>query len=232
MSEQKRVTFNLLGPQGSGKGTQAEALVEHFGFAFFGAGENLRKIRATGSPLGKEIASYIDKGNMVPPELISRLIHDAVSEYPLDQDILFDSVMRVMPQVHAQELIFEELNLEQPVIIFLDLDLETAIKRVSLRRICSQCGETTVVKEGEVNELCPNCGGKLEIRHDDEPAAVKQRLELYRHETMPVIEYFRSKDAVLTIDGRPSIPEVTAQCIEAVTAYYQKIGRKPPKGMD
>ena len=222
------LTFNLLGPQGSGKGTQAKALLNHFEFSFFEAGSTLRSIIATGGPLGKEIASYLDRGVRVPDQLMTNVMRNSISILPKGRDILFDSIMRSMGQFKLQKLLFEELSLPLPVIIHLNLDDTTAIDRLSKRRICSNCGRQYIITELTNANECPNCGSPLTIRHDDTPEAIKTRLGWYHKDTLPVIEYIRTHGTVIEIDAKPPINEVSKNIISQVEAYYQTRGLTPP----
>lgn len=221
------ITFNLLGAQGSGKGTQAKALIEQFNFFHFDAGEVLRQIRAEGSPLGKEIASHIDKGQRVPPSLIADVTLKAMEDRPKDKDILFDGLLRSLAELKVQLPVFKKLDLPLPVILFLDLDEETAIERISKRRICVGCGIRRIMTEDQA-EACHRCGGHLEMRHDDTPGTLRHRLDWYYRDTLPVVDWFRQNGEVIEVDAKPSIDEVTSELTAKVLAYYQKQGLTPP----
>lgn len=226
----QRLTFNLLGPQGSGKGTQAKALTEHFDLFLFDAGENLRQIRETGSPLGKEVASYIDSGNRVPPQLIANVTYKSLSTLSKDQDILFDGLLRSLEELEAQKKTFTRLSLPLPAVIFLDLDEETAVERVAKRRICVGCGarESVIHTEQEAIE-CTLCGGRMEARHDDTPEAIRQRLSWYKRDTLPVVDYFRAHGTVIDVDSRPPIEVVSRDLVQKIADYYRSQGLTPPK---
>lgn len=198
-------------------------------------GENLRRIRATDSELSREIAEYMDAGKRVPPRLIAEVTHDSLLKMSSNQDILFDGLMRGMDEVEAQKETFSELDLPMPVIIFLNLDEDTAVARLSHRRICSGCGTrytlATHSTDGVIHTpqeivACHRCGGSVESRHDDTPAAIRQRLEWYHNDTLPVVDYFREHGTVIDIDASPSIEEVTKDIISKVTAYYHSVGRE------
>lgn len=224
------VTFNLLGPQGSGKGTQAEALLERFNFAHFDLGENLRRIEESGSALGRELSTYVDQGKLVPAKLIAEVTSRLIESTPNGRDILFDGLMRSLEEVEHQRPIFAKAGLSLPAIIFLNLDEETAIQRLATRRICSKCHARYTVTLGE-NELkvCRRCGGNLMTRHDDTPEAIAQRLQLYHAVTEPVIEYFRQHGTVIEVDASPSVEEVTADIVAKIENYYKSIGKSAPK---
>lgn len=225
-----RISFNLLGPQGSGKGTQSDALLERYNFTRFDLGENLRDIEDSGSELGLEIAKYVDEGHLVPVELIAEVTREKLMESNHSQDVLFDGLLRTIKEIEAQHHIFNELHLEMPVIIFLDLDEETAVKRLSTRRICKAChGRFTVSDPNATNIPCPRCGATLVARNDDRPDAIKHRLELYHESTEPVIDYFRENGKVIQIDASPDVATVTKNIVREIDAHYQSIGRQAPK---
>ena len=218
----QRITFNIMGPQGSGKGTQAKALIDRFGFSHFDAGASLREIRATGSDLGKEIASYIDQGLKVPPTLIAQVMYDKVSKFPADKHILFDGLLRSLEELEAQRPMFEKLNLPLPVVINFNLDEQDAVDRISKRRLCEHCGKFSTVDQSHDSITCPYCGGHLTIRHDDTPEAIKKRLSWHYRDTVPVINWFREHGTVIDIDARPSIEEVSEAVVGEVHRYLHQ----------
>jgi adenylate kinase len=230
-----RITFNLLGPQGSGKGTQAKAMVEHFGFTHFDIGHQLRKIRASNSELGKDIATYMDHGDRVPAPVIADVTLHLLEVAPKNKDILFDGLLRGLDELEGQKQIFTEMDLELPVIIFLNLDEEVAVQRIQKRRICGGCGTRYAlathhtdnnIETIEDAQACMRCDGQLETRHDDTPEAVRQRLDWYHRDTLPVVDYFRKHGIVIDIDASPSIEAVTKDMIEKIDAFYAS-QRKP-----
>ncbi len=218
------ITFNMLGSQGSGKGTQAKNLANHFGFILIEAGGSLRRIKESGSEQGQEIASYIDYGRRVTPEIISEVTRDAVRQVPRDKDILFEGFFRGLDELEAQRKVFAQLDLPLPVIIFLRLEDETALSRLSKRRICERCGSQAIVEAGSPSS-CQQCGGALIIRHDDRPEAIRERINWYHRDTEPVIDWFRTHGQVIDIDAAPSIDIVSKEAIEKIDAYLASIGK-------
>jgi adenylate kinase len=224
------ITFNLLGPQGSGKGTQAKALSKHFDFFHFDMGENLRHISQEKTELGLQVAPYLDEGSLVPPGLIASVTYEQLSKYPKDKDILFDGLLRSLHELPEQTKAFERLDLPLPVIIFLNLDEETAIDRLAHRRICVGCGNRVAIADTTSQQAaCTRCGGQLESRHDDTPEAIKHRLAWYHSDTIPVVEHFRKLDMVIDIDAKPAVETVTRELVAKVTEYYRKIDREPKR---
>ncbi len=219
-----RIAFNIMGPQGSGKGTQAKVLIDQFGFSHFDAGASLREIRATGSELGKLIASYLDKGLKVPVELMAQVMYDKVKSFPQDRPVLFDGLLRSLDELEAQRPMFEKLDLPLPVIINFNLDEEEAVERIGKRRLCEHCGRFSTVDQSHDAKTCPYCGGHLTIRHDDTPEAIKQRLSWHYKDTVPVIDWFREHGTVIDIDARPGIEEVSHAVITEVHNYLHHAG--------
>lgn len=222
-----RLSFDLLGPQGSGKGTQAKLLLEHFDFIHFDAGEVLRKLRASNDPLGHRVGEYMDMGHPVPTNLIIEVTEKTLAAMPRDKDVLFDGILRGLGELELQKKVFQELEIELPVIILLNIDDATAIERIGKRRICSVCGHRQIVEEGG-SEICNRCQGKLERRHDDTPESIRKRLDWYHRDTEPVADYFRKNGTVIEIDARPSIETVGQQVMLAVKQYYENLGLRAP----
>ena len=224
-----RVTFNLLGPQGSGKGTQADALLKRYDFNHFDLGENLRRIEENDGELGKTIATFIDTGKRVPADMIAEVTEKTLKEMDNSKDILFDGLLRALDELEAQKPIFERLKLPLPVIIFLNLDEKTAIERLSNRRICVDCRTRHRISKPTDAEACRRCGGRLVSRHDDTVEAIRQRLAWYHQDTEPVISYMRSHGKVIDIDASPAIAVVTTEIVAKLEAYYQSIDKIPPR---
>lgn len=225
-----RISFNLLGSQGSGKGTQADALLERYDFTRFDLGENLRAIEEEDTDLGRQIASYVDHGHLVPADLIAELTKEKLAETDSAKDVLFDGLLRQVSEIEAQKETFAALELQQPVIIFLDLDEEAAIERLSVRRICSVCrSRYRISPDAQGEQTCQRCGGNLVQRQDDRPEAIKRRLEQYHDATLPVLEYFRKNGKVIEIDASPAIEIVTTDLVQKIDQYYSSIGKTPPR---
>lgn len=224
-----RISFNLLGPQGSGKGTQADVLIQKFDFVRLDLGEYLRSLEASDDQLGQQIAEYLEVGKRVPAVLIGEVTRRMVAEADASRDILFDGLLRGLDELEVQRSLFAELQLPLPVIIFLNLDEQVALERLTHRRICSQCHARYQLKPGQPLEQCPRCGGELVIRHDDNSEAIRQRLQWYHDDTLPVVEFFRTHGTVIDIDASPSVDEVTAEIVTKVEAYYRSQNLTPPR---
>lgn len=218
----QQLTYNLLGPQGSGKGTQAAALVEHFNFFHVDMGQYLRDLVQTNSQLGQEIAEHINQGTRVPATQIAAVTLQALSNLPPGQDVLFDGLLRGLDELEAQIPIFNQLSLPLPIIILLEVDEQTSIERIGRRRFCLSCHLRYTVSDAESeNARCLKCNQILTRRDDDTPSAIKRRLAWYYQDTVPVVDYFRQHGTVIEIDARPSIEEVKKDLIARISKYYE-----------
>jgi len=208
----------LFGPPGAGKGTQGQLLAEKHGLKKISTGDLLREAVREGTPLGLEAKRFMDAGELVPDSVILGLVR----EY-LGQDdgagFLLDGFPRTIPQAEGLDRMLTELRQPINAVLVLDVDDESLVKRLSGRRSCPNCGAVYNVyfdppkQEG----VCDRCGGRLVQRVDDDPATVRRRLQVYRDQTAPLIEYYQRGAAtpVYTLDGDRPIDQVQAE-IEGV----------------
>jgi adenylate kinase len=173
----------FFGIQGSGKGTQAKHLAAEFGYDIFEAGGELRKIKASGSELGKTVASYIDQGKLVPFEIIMQVAKEAILARPKDQQILFDGIPRDQDQMRAFDEIMRDTGRKFHCVHIL-LDLEDAIARIVGR----------AQKEGRID--------------DADEAVVRRRMNTFLEKTVPVIEAYKAQNMLSEVDGKGAVEEV------------------------
>lgn len=185
----------LLGPQGSGKGTQAKLLAEEFNLEHLEIGAALRKTARTKTTLGKKVASIIDKGKMVPFDMIIKIVRNRVKNTPKKKGIVFDGTPRRMSEVDPLENILNRHSRSLTHVFFLWISERETLKRLSKRKSCEACGTPFIVgKTISVRaRKCPKCKGNMTQRKDETPEAIKQRLRIYHKRTRPVIEYYRQK---------------------------------------
>jgi len=200
----------LLGPQGSGKGTQAKFLVDKLKLEHIEIGDALREIKKKNTALGKEVAQIIDKGKMVPFQLIVKIVDERVAIIPTNKGIVFDGTPRRPAEIKPLEKILKENGRHITHVFFVQISEKESISRLSKRYICSQCGKIFIFKKNATNKLekCSKCGGNIIRRKDDTPAGIKQRLALYQERTFPVVEYYRQKQKLIEINGEQSIEKV------------------------
>jgi len=206
----------VLGPQGSGKGTQAQLLAEKFSFEHIDMGKTLREVAKTDTPLGKEIYAIqnITK-TLVPSRILKEVLHLKLGSLSREQGLVIDGAPRTMDQASYLEEALLEFGRKISKLIFINISEETSIERISKRWVCEKCKINLIMGKDiqSAQEQCPVCEGKIMQRVDDTPEGVHKRLEIFRNETMLVIEYFRGKNLVLEIDGQKSIEEVFEEIV-------------------
>lgn len=193
----------IVGPQGSGKGTQAEFIQKEFGLYHFSTGDLLRAERAKGTELGNKIKEIIDAGNLVPDEITNEMLFNELKDH---KSALLDGYPRSLSQA---EYIIKHYSMG--FIVVLEISEDETIKRLSKRRICTATKKIFIadkINDADIEE-CKAAGGEIIQRDDDKPEAIKQRLSIYRQQTEPVINFYEQKGVpVLRIDGEQSIEDV------------------------
>jgi adenylate kinase len=203
----------LLGPPGAGKGTQAKVLTKELSIPHISTGDILRKAIEEKTPLGLKAKKYMDKGYLVPDNLIIGIIKERIKRKDCKKGFLLDGFPRTIPQAEALEKIS---NIDK--VIKLKIENDVAIERLSGRWTCKDCGAMYHViylssrKEG----ICDRCGGELIIRDDDRKEAVLKRLEVYREKTRPLIEYYKKKGLLAIIDGGRRKEEVLKDLLSSI----------------
>ena len=196
----------ILGPQGSGKTTQAKLLAKRTGFALFGAGDVLREIAREDSELGRTVHQTVNvEGHLVPPELISDVIKEKVATVPKDGGLILDGYPRNLSQYELFKHFWPETGRGEYQVVFIEVPDEEAVKRLTRRVACENCG--AVYTDGTM-ERCAKCGARLIRRPDDTPEAIRTRLQSFYSETVPMIQAMEADGKVVHIDGTPPIDEV------------------------
>lgn len=213
----------VLGPQGSGKGTQAEMLAKKFGLEHVDMGKSLREVAKQDSPLGKEIWHIQNVTNtLVPSRILREVLHLKINSLPREQGILFEGVPRTRDQQQYLEEEIHNSGRKIDAVIFINIPEEETMKRISKRWTCKQ-GHPLIMGvdvQGE-KDRCPIDGTEIYQRTDDTPAGIKKRLQVYKEETMPVIEDYRKRDLLLEINGRPAIGEVSKDILDKLKTIPQ-----------
>ena len=191
----------LLGPPASGKGTQAELIQKTFQIPATSTGAILRREAKLNTSIGREADRIISKGALAPDDMVLRLVGQWLDEH--DGAFLFDGFPRTFPQAVAFEQMLEARQTPLDVAIFLEMSESTIASRMARRLTCSQCGK--VVSLGRhvqsASDRCPNCGGKLEVRSDDNHAALTLRLEEFRKKSLPLIDFYSGRDLLVKVDA-------------------------------
>lgn len=200
----------FLGPPGAGKGTQAELICKDFNIKQLSTGDLLRYHRQQGTELGKKAQEFMDKGELVPDNLIVEMIRNELKKEDYQNGFLLDGFPRTIPQAEALEKLLEELNLKLNVVLILDVPTEELITRLTARRTCRVCGKTyhLIYNPPKMDGKCDIDGGELYQRSDDNEETVRNRLNVYEKQTKPLIEYYKSKGLARIIDGTGQISEI------------------------
>lgn len=189
----------LLGPPGAGKGTQASGIVEKYNIVHISTGDIFRKNVREGTPLGKQAKSYMDKGELVPDELVIALVDDRLKQDDCKNGFLLDGFPRTIFQAEAME----KLGIVVDKVIDIEVGRDVLIGRATGRRVCKQCGETYHVsfRPPKVVGVCDKCSGEVVQRADDQESTVTRRIDVYLSDTKPLEEYYEKKGILVHVNG-------------------------------
>jgi adenylate kinase len=201
----------LLGPPGSGKGTQGERLQEDFRLPYWATGDILRAAVRDGSDLGREAKEYMDRGDLVPDEVMVGLIGERVSAHEAADGFILDGFPRTIAQAEELDAGLASQERELTTALLIDVSDEEVMRRLSGRRTCVKGGHVFHVEfDPAKNEgICDVCGARLVVRDDDKPEVVSNRLQQYHEKTEPLIAYYEDKGILRRIDGSLSPDEVS-----------------------
>ena len=199
----------LFGPPGSGKGTQAKLLAGRYGVPHISTGDILRENLNNETKLGLKAKTYMDKGELVPDDLLIGIIKDRLSESDCASGFLLDGYPRTLPQAEALSKILSELGKNLDVVLNIDVPDEKLLKRLAGRRMCV-CGASyhILFNKPKQEGICDLCGSKLYQRDDDKEEAILNRLDVYKNQTRPLIDLYTQAGEMLTINGASDIAVV------------------------
>lgn len=209
----------LLGPPGVGKGTQAVRLVDELGAEHVSTGDLLRAARREGTELGKLAQGFMDRGELVPDDLILDLVREHLAGVDENTDVLFDGFPRTTEQGRGLDSTLRRIGRQVDRVVLFEAPDETLIKRLSGRRSCPDCGAVynTFFNPPVLEGVCDRCEGALVHRADDEPETVKRRLEVYLEQTAPLVAFYEVHDAEMTrIRADRDVDEIYADFRAAV----------------
>ena len=213
------VVVIMVGPPGVGKGTQGGLLAEATGSRHIATGDLLRAALRDGIDLGREAQEFMSRGELGPDQLMVGLVRDVVEKMDRDVGAVLDGFPRTVGQAEALEGVLFELDRKADLVVVLEADDDVIVKRMAGRRSCGQCGAVYNVhcSRPKQDGICDQCGGVLTLRPDDDPVTVRNRIEVFRRETTPLIGYFdESPTPVHRVQADQSVADVQCALWEVV----------------
>ena len=206
----------MLGAPGAGKGTQAKMIAEKCGIPHISTGDIFRANIKNGTELGAKAKEYMDKGLLVPDELVCDLVVDRIQQADCEKGYILDGFPRTIPQAEALENALNAIEQKLDYAIDIDVPDENIINRMSGRRACVGCGATyhVLFNPTKVEGKCDVCGESLILRDDDKPETVKKRLDVYHTQTQPLIDYYTTQGVLKTVDGTRDLNEVFQEIVD------------------
>ena len=203
----------LMGPPGSGKGTQAAFISKKMGIPHISTGDMFRKAISDKTDLGSKAKQYLDSGRLVPDEITVGIVRERLHEPDCRKGFLLDGFPRTVAQAEALDEIVKDMDLAIDGVIDIQVPREELLKRLTGRRMCKECGETyhILFNPPARADLCDKCGGSLYQRVDDTEETITKRLDVYNQQTKPLIKYYEKQGLLKNINGNQEIPEVLSE---------------------
>ncbi|MHB0999745.1 MAG: adenylate kinase [Armatimonadota bacterium] len=207
----------LLGPPGAGKGTQATAISSRYGVPHISTGDILRESVKQGTELGKYAESYMSKGELVPDEIVIGIVVERIQKPDAVKGFLLDGFPRTVAQAEALDKALAEKDMNLDAVVSLEVDGEEVVRRLSSRRMCPACGAIgTASADGA--EKCAACGGEMITRTDDQPDAIRRRLQVYKAQTEPLIDYYEKKGILRSVPAVGTVDDVSDRISQSLNA--------------
>ena len=205
----------LFGKPGAGKGTQAPRLAEALEVSTLATGDVLRAATREGTPLGRTAREFMDRGDLVPDDVILGIVGEALRQPQYARGVILDGVVRTVPQAEGLETVLESLGRELDAVLYFEIDTEDIIERLGGRTVCAQC--QTPYNGREAGTRCDKCGGTLARRTDDEPEAIRNRLAVYEKQTAPVFDWYsRNGTRIVSVKAVGDVEAVTQRALQAL----------------
>ncbi|MFH1197592.1 MAG: adenylate kinase [bacterium] len=215
----EKLPLIIFGAPGVGKGTQAKIIAEKLNLFHISTGDILRRAVGNKTEMGMKAQSYMDKGELVPDEIMAGIIKDALNDKSAEHGFILDGFPRNVDQAELLDKTFAQTEISHPMVISLDADDEVIIGRLSQRRQCSSCSNIVSLALLEDKSKCPICGAENSFikRRDDEEGVIRNRLRVFHEQTTPVLEFYKKKCDVIFVDGTAEIDVVTDSILKAIT---------------
>ena len=215
----------LIGPPGVGKGTQARLLAEHFGIPQVATGDMLRANLRDGTKLGRQAQSYMNKGQLVPDDVILAMVEARLREPDAAAGFILDGFPRTVPQGVGLTVILKRLDVTLDAIVAISVKQDVILTRLAARRTCARCGAVynLVINLPKTMGVCEACGGtELIQRDDDRPETIKKRFDVYREQTFPLLAYYRPTGLLREVAGGGTVDEIFNNILAALP---EKLGQ-------
>ena len=208
----------MFGAPGAGKGTQAKKIAEVLSIPHISTGDIFRANIKQGTELGAKAKEYMDKGQLVPDELVCDLVVDRIQQADCEKGFILDGFPRTIPQAEALTSALDAIGQNMDFAINIEVPDENIVNRMAGRRACVGCGATyhIVHNPTKVEGVCDTCGEKLILREDDKPETVKNRLNVYHEQTQPLIEYYKGKGILVEVDGTQDMDKVFSDILNTL----------------
>ena len=209
----------FLGAPGAGKGTQAKKVSEKYGIPQISTGDMLREAVAKGTGLGKKAKEYMDKGELVPDEIVIGIVKERLQQPDCERGFILDGFPRTLAQAKALDEMLKELNKKIDGVINIAVPEEEVVKRIVNRRTCRNCGAVyhLIYNPPKEDNKCDKCGGELYQRDDDKEETVRERFRVYKQNTEPLIDYYRKKGVLYDVDGTKDINGVWEEIVAVLS---------------
>lgn len=200
----------LMGPPGAGKGTNAKRIANEYKIPHISTGDMFREAIKNKTPLGELASSYINKGLLVPDEVTINMVKDRLTWEDCKNGYLLDGFPRTVAQAEALEAFLNSRDEKIDTALLIDVPMEFILERMTGRRVCGSCGASYHVKFNptKVEGICDVCGSEVVQRKDDREDTVRERLDVYERQTQPLIDFYKEKNLLSTVDGTKAINEV------------------------
>lgn len=210
----------MLGAPGAGKGTQAKMIAKKYGIPHISTGDIFRANIKENTELGKKAKTYMDKGQLVPDELVVDLVIDRFKAPDCEKGYVLDGFPRTIPQAEALENALNKINEKIDYAIDVDVPDENIVNRMGGRRACVGCGATyhIVYNPTKVEGKCDTCGAELILRDDDKPETVLNRLDVYHKQTQPLIDFYTERGILKSVDGTQDMNDVFNAIVDILEA--------------
>ena len=210
----------LIGPPGAGKGTQAQRIVERYPIPQISTGDILRTAVKEGTPLGMKAKQFMDQGQLVPDQIVIGIIEERLRAKDCDSGFILDGFPRTIPQAEALQPILMKMEKKIDHVINIEVDSEELVRRLTGRRTCKNCGAMfhLLFQPSKKEGICDRCGAALYQRADDKEETIRTRLKEYEKQTAPLIQYYRDKKTLRSIQGMGGPDQIFDQIIRLLDA--------------